>query len=118
MSRLAPLLPRRKRVASMDDISPVVSRVLWLRLMPLLQGRASQAFSFLSAFAFASGFASPRTSEGQRRPGGRPAGMRAVLHRDRDVPYEKSPRRHRTHGPLIQKEAFFFGYLSFVAYDK
>jgi hypothetical protein len=44
--------------------------------------------------------------------------MRAVFHRDRDVPYEKSLRWHRTRGPLIQEKAFFFGYLSFVAYDK
>jgi hypothetical protein len=44
--------------------------------------------------------------------------MRAVFHRDREVPYEKSPRMHRARGPVIQKEALFFGYLSFVAYDK
>jgi len=44
--------------------------------------------------------------------------MRAVFHRDRDVPYEKSLRRHRPCGPVIQNKAFFFGYLSFVAYDK
>jgi hypothetical protein len=44
--------------------------------------------------------------------------MRAVFHRDKDVPYEKSPRMHRSCGPVIQKEALFFGYLSFVAYDK
>jgi hypothetical protein len=44
--------------------------------------------------------------------------MRAVFHRDRDVPYEKSRRLHRSCGPVIQNKAFFFGYLSFVAYDK
>jgi hypothetical protein len=44
--------------------------------------------------------------------------MQAVFHRDRDVPYEKSPRKRRSCGQVIQKEAFFFGYLSFVAYDK
>ncbi|MGJ7903988.1 hypothetical protein [Lysobacter sp. 1R34A] len=44
--------------------------------------------------------------------------MQAVFHRDRDVPYEKSLRRHRSCGPVIQEKAFFFGYLSFVALDK
>ncbi|ALN63871.1 hypothetical protein GLA29479_3008 [Lysobacter antibioticus] len=36
--------------------------------------------------------------------------MRAVFHRDRDVPYEKALRWQRSCGPVIQKEAFFFGY--------
>jgi hypothetical protein len=44
--------------------------------------------------------------------------MRAVFHRDKDVPYEKSLRMHRSCGLVIQREAFFFGYLSFVASDK
>jgi hypothetical protein len=44
--------------------------------------------------------------------------MRAVFHRDRDVPYEKSLRKHRSCGLVIQRKAFFFGYLSFVALDK
>jgi hypothetical protein len=52
------------------------------------------------------GFASPRTREGQRRPVGRSAGMRAVFHREREVPYEKSPRIQRSCGPLIQREHF------------
>src|SRR5687767_9935583 len=44
--------------------------------------------------------------------------MRAVFHRDRDVPYEKSLRMHRSRGPLIQRKALFFGYLSFAALDE
>jgi hypothetical protein len=44
--------------------------------------------------------------------------MRAVFHRDKDVPYEKALRMHRSCGLVIQRKALFFGYLSFVAYDK
>jgi hypothetical protein len=35
-----------------------------------------------------------------------------------DVSCGACPRKHRTRGPLIQRKAFFFGYLSFVALDK
>jgi len=35
-----------------------------------------------------------------------------------DVSCGACPRMHRTCGPLIQRKAFFFGYLSFVAFDK
>jgi hypothetical protein len=44
--------------------------------------------------------------------------MHAVRHRDMDVPCGACLRQHRTRGPLIHKKAFFFGYLSFVAFDK
>ncbi|MFQ6312433.1 hypothetical protein, partial [Lysobacter capsici] len=35
-----------------------------------------------------------------------------------DVSCGACPRLRRTCGPLIQRKAFFFGYLSFVAFDK
>jgi hypothetical protein len=35
-----------------------------------------------------------------------------------DVPCGACLRKQRTRGPLIQRKAFFFGYLSFVAFDK
>ncbi|MBW8809821.1 MAG: hypothetical protein JF591_13515 [Lysobacter sp.] len=50
---------------------------------------------------------------------------RRAAHRDvrrappgQDVPCGACLRKHRTRGHLIQEEAFFFGYLSFVAFDK
>ena len=44
--------------------------------------------------------------------------MRAVFHRDKDVPYEKALRRHRSCGPVIQNKSIFLWLLSFVALDK
>jgi hypothetical protein len=35
-----------------------------------------------------------------------------------DVSWGACLRLHRTRGHLIQRKAFFFGYLSFVAFDK
>jgi hypothetical protein len=35
-----------------------------------------------------------------------------------DVSCGACPRQQRTCGPLIQRKAFFFGYFSFVAFDK